>query len=354
MRFKNLLILELTYRLILFILLTGCISPIDIKVENTGGQLVVSGQVTPIGERNEVQIGRTAEGRLPVPITGAIVQLIDDFNNSLYYYESKEGVYVGTQGIPGVTYHIQILLPNGETYESTPETMPAVASSVDVTHEFTEEAYTDLDGINQTRKFVKLYASTSLPPNWKERYINWTVEEVFILSPTDFPDPFGYTPPACFITQKADANRIALFDGTNSGITEIKNNLVCSRIIDRTFLEKHYFNTYQSIITREAYDYWQKVNILANQTGSIFDTPPAKIIGNIVNVNNPEEKVWGYFQATNETLHRFNLLPSDFPYPIFFPFGDCMYSDSRTLEYAPYCLDCLSVRNSNLIRPEWF
>ena len=61
-------------------------------------------------------------------------------------------------------------------------------------------------------------------------------------------------------------------------------------------------------MTRDAIEYWRKVNILANQVGSIFDTPPAEINGNIKNLNNQDEKVYGYFQTVNETYHRIYII----------------------------------------------
>jgi len=340
-----------------FIILMSCISPIDFRVENRGGQLVVSGQVSPLEDRNEIRLGRTADGRLPFPITGAIIQLMDDVGNSLRYNEIEEGVYTlpDFKGVPGRTYHVEIALNDGEVYESKPEKMPEYSAPLTVSSEFVEEIVTDADGANVSRRFVKLYAATSLPPEWKERFVNWTVNEVFLLSPTDFPDPFGNIPPPCFVAQKAEANRIALFDGNQLSTTEIKKQLICSRPVDRTFLEKHYFTTHQSFITKEAHAYWNKVNTLANQTGSIFDTPPAQIIGNISNVMDPSEKVWGYFQSANETFNRIYLLPTDFPYPLLFVKEACTYSGDRPFnDYPTYCLNCLLYKNSSYTRPDWF
>jgi hypothetical protein len=121
--------------------------------------------------------------------------------------------------------------------------------------------------------------------------------------------------------------------------------------VDYSFHEKHYFTTYQSSITKEAHEYWRKVDILANQTGSIFDTPPAEIKGNVINVKDTQEKVYGYFQAANQTQDRFYLLPSDFPFPLLMK--SCTY-DLSIIEYPSRCLDCLSVRNSSYNRPDWF
>ena len=109
--------------------------------------------------------------------------------------------------------------------------------------------------------------------------------------------------------------------------------------MDYSFHEKHYFTTYQSSITSDAHEYWREVDILANQTGSIFDTPPAEIKGNIFNVKDTEEKVFGYFQAANQTQDRFYLLPYDFPFPL--TMESCTYYWYKD-EYPTRCLDCLT------------
>jgi hypothetical protein len=183
--------------------------------------------------------------------------------------------------------------------------------------------------------------------------LKWGVEEVFLLSPTDFPDPFGSIPPPCFVVQNADPQRIVLFDGSEVSVTSINNILVASRLIDWTFLERHYFTTYQSAITKDAYEYWRKVNIVANQVGTIFDTPPASIVGNIVSEENPNEKTLGYFQAVNQTYNRFFVFPSDLPFTL--AVTTCDFTGSwNSLEYPARCIDCTSVRNSSYIRPDWF
>ncbi len=339
------------------LLLLNCITPVDLPVEYLGGQLVISGQVSSLPDRTQIQIGRTAYKQLPHPETGATITLYDDDGPVQFLYETiTPGNYVayGFKGIPGRTYHVEISLSTGRVYRSEPETMPPFSPPIEVKHEFAERVTTNSEGANLTEKFVDVYVSTELPSEWQDRYLSWTVEEVYLLSPTDFPDPFGSIPPPCYVNQKAEPNRVALLNATRLKTDKIENQLVCSRIVDRSFLEKHYLITYQSAISKQAYEYWRKVNILANQTGSIFDTPPAQVLGNIESANSSDEKIWGYFQASTESYNRFVLFPTDFPYRIFFPYEECTFSYSRTIEYPSYCLDCLSMRNSSYYRPDWF
>ena len=332
-----------------------CLSPIDIAGDNIGGQLVVFGQISTLSEQNIVQLGRTAAtDRLPFPLSGATVSLLDDAGNVQFYVEDalQPGFYfLESEGLAGRAYHVQIVTPEGKIYESIPEIMPEASGTLTTNYEIVNEDYTDGEGIVTNNPFVKIYADVTLPESSSALYLKWSVDEAFLLTPTDFPDPFAHVPPSCYIAQNADPQTITLFNGDLISQRSFDQMLVASRLVDWSFLERHYFTTYQSSITKEAYDYWTKVDILANNGGSIFDTPPAEIKGNIFNLNDPNEKVNGYFQAANQTYDRFFLLPASFPFPLLF--DDCPF-DTFTSRYPQRCLDCLSVRNSSYRRPTWF
>jgi hypothetical protein len=335
----------------------SCLTPIDFPADIGKGRIAISGQVSTISDRNIVTIGRTADTqRLPFPVEGASVMLVDELGRFFYYYENPDnpGDYLldGFTAEPGLKYHLIATLQEGEVYRSSPERVPMMSGSVSTTHEIVSEIATDAEGTNAEKSFLKIYAKSLLPASSEDTYLKWNVEEVFAIVPTDFPDPFGYTPPNCYVYQNADPQYFALFNGANVEKTSFDKNLIASREIDNTFFDRHYYTTYQSATTKEAYEYWHKVNVLANQVGSIFDSPPAEITGNIVNVNKSAEKVNGYFQAVNQSYDRFFILPGDLPFPLLMP--SCVY-DNRDLDrYPARCLQCIEVRNSSFNRPSWF
>ena len=308
-------------------------------------------------EQNIVEIGSTANtNRLPFPVSGALVTLFDDAGGVYSYIEnpSKAGSYLlsGVEGVPGRTYHIEVTTPEGNVYQSRKEKMPDQAGTIATNYEILFEEFTDREGTVSFEPFIKVYANATLPQGNGPLYLKWGVNEVFKLTPTDFPDPFNMPPPNCYIDQNADPQRVVLFDGSDVKATSFDNMLVASRIIDWSFVERHYFTTTQSSLTPEAYDYWRKVNILANQVGSIFDTPPAEISGNMSNINDPSEKVLGYFQAANQTYDRFYILPINLP---FFLSLECTYdSQAEDFAYPQRCLNCIEEPNSSYVPPDWF
>lgn len=335
----------------------SCLTPINFPADVGKARIAISGQVSTISDRNIVTIGRTADTqRLPFPVEGASVILVDELGRFFYYYENPDnpGDYLldGFAAEPGLKYHLIVTLQEGEVYQSKPERVPLAVGTISTSFEIVKQIITDSGGANLEKSFLKIYAKSGLPETPGEVYLKWGVEEVFAIVPTDFPDPFGYTPPNCYVYQNADPQHVALFNGANVETASIENNLVASREIDNTFFDRHYFTTYQSATTKEAYEYWYKVNVLANQVGSIFDSPPAEITGNIANINKPAEKVNGYFQAVNQSFDRFFILPGDLPFPLLMP--SCVF-DNRDLDmYPARCLQCIEVRNSSYERPIWF
>lgn len=345
------------FRAATFLVLGSCLSPIDFDVEIKGGALVVSGQVSTIGNQTIVTLGRTANvQRLPFPLTGAYVLLHDDQGGAYPFFESgnQDGIYrLDFAGEVGRSYYLEIFLPDGRVYKSAPERMPTGTVQKGLTYDFVRKEGVDGDGSVITQDYIEVYNSFSLPESKNNMRLKWDLEEAFILSPTDFPDPFGTIPPPCFVVQNPDPQRVTLFDGRETSTSSIDNLLVCSRIVDWSFLERHYFTVYQSSITDEAYEYWRKVNVLANQVGSIFDTPPALIVGNVKSSSNADEFVLGYFQAVNQTYSRFFTTRDNLDFP--FEPEPCTFDGSyNSLDYPSRCIDCTTVRNSSYERPTYF
>jgi hypothetical protein len=352
------LVVKLSIQIIPFLLLVGCLSPFTIDIENAGGRVIISGQISTLADQNIVEIGVTADdARLPFPESNAIVKLHDDEGNIYDYYKNKDksGVYVlpEVSGIPGKTYFIEVIMPNGDVYQSKVEKLPVSNGELTTHYEINSNSFIDLEGTLQTQPFAEVYATSKINYAEEKRYFRWHLEEAFMILETAYPGARGLIPPPCIIIQAAEPQRIVLLNGNEVNPELIENQLIGKRKVNWAFYYRFYFNTYQQSITKEAYDYWRKVNILANQVGSIFDSPPAKIEGNVYNTST-NNRTAGYFQASNTILdriliHRFDL-PSELP-------SYCDYDIFRNSFVNPYpkeCSDCLSIRNSSRERPFWF
>jgi hypothetical protein len=267
------------------LLLSGCLSPIDFNLEGQTKSFAISGQVSTIPHRNLVQVSQTNGPYVrPLPVKDAFVTLHDDLGTSWQYQPTETpGTYSlpDYSGTPGRVYHIEVLIPDGGFYSSKPERMPLATPKVTTYYEFEERPYVDFDGFIVNNKFINVLTKPEVPSTTEPLYMKWTVNDIYMILPTDFPDIFGHVPPPCYIAGAPDPQRIVLYNGLDDAVAPDETLLLATRVIDKSFHTRHYFITYLSSITPEAHEYWRKVSVLVEQVGSIFDTPPAEITGNI-------------------------------------------------------------------------
>jgi Domain of unknown function (DUF4249) len=336
-----------------FILLIGCVTPFEVDTTKVIGQIVIVGRITNLKDQEPILIQATSTSGVRPPISNAIVKVIEDSTNEILLTEDLPGRYFFpplVTGKLGSTYEIKVLLADGRSYKSKSQKLPEANGIGKSTYQITNKGIIDSEGTIRTSPFVNVVSNVNLEK--KGLLIKWDVFETYYLSPTDFPDPMNNVPPACYVTNGVGRQSIKLFNGTASQGIAFDNFEIAEREIDKTFAEKHMFSVYQTSLNSDAYEYWRKVQLLLSQAGSIFDTPPAPIEGNIFNEQNPQEVVLGFFEASNVTISRFAVFPFNIPFYINKP---CTYIPEKPREfYTRECLDCLSLPNSTLEQPVWF
>jgi hypothetical protein len=341
--------------IIALLIFDSCLEPINVTAKRKGDALIVSGRVSTIADRNYIRLGRTAEEkRIPFPESGASLFLLDEDNNTFAFTESPDvaGTYLleNFVGEPGKEYRLQIILADGvSSYQSAPERMPLASGAFLPLTSIQDMEFTDNEGTVLTKPFFQIRVDVTLATT-EMSFIKWQTEEAYLLTPTDFPDPFGTVPPSCYVLRDVDPQRLTLYNSRDFTSSRLEDILLASRLIDYSFNEKHYFTIYQSFITPEAYEYWQNVKELVTQVGTIFDTPPALIRGNVVSNQDPDELVFGYFQAANESYERIVTYKEEISVPIE---GPCTYHPERTY-YPSRCLRCENEVGSTFTRPSWF
>jgi hypothetical protein len=69
----------------------------------------------------------------------------------------------------------------------------------------------------------------------------------------------------------------------------------------------------QYALTQDAFNFWQNLKKNTEQLGSIFDAQPSEIQGNIHNINNNAEPVFGYISAGTTQQKRITVLYDKWP-----------------------------------------
>ena len=342
------------------LLLSSCIDPINLTLEDEDEFLVIDGSFTSEYGAHPLKLyystGQRTKARREV--TDAQITLFENGGEKSVYLETKPGNYQlvnnSLAATPNNSYHIEIVLPSGQIYRSEPEKSPIKIKGERVFFDFViKQEQTVVGSIG--RPYIDVFVATPLPTN-QDFWIRWEVINMY-----DFMEvlcsPVQSVTPTCYVIGEQNVQEITLLDGTNVAADYLPKFKVSEKFIpgeDAEFRGLHYFLVHQKSITKRAHIYWQNINSLANQTGSIFDAPPAPIKGNIVNVNNPEEVVLGYFEVANEDVIRGYVTQADFINFYRFTENVCPTNNNPFARRDFACCQCEQLPNSTMIKPSWW
>ena len=137
----------------------------------------------------------------------------------------------------------------------------------------------------------------------------------------------------------------------------------------RRLQERYSLLVKQYSITQNAYSYWKNMEAQISEVNFLFSTQPYDIIGNIKNVNNDEEIVYGYFTVASVSEKRIfvNRPRAVFYYPescgINFKYQDLIdrgypvfvikLEDERTGKVVEACIDC-SLKGGEPYKPDFW
>ncbi|MEA5460125.1 DUF4249 domain-containing protein [Arcicella sp. LKC2W] len=209
-------------------------------------------------------------------------------------------------------YILKFSLPNGQNYESAPETItptPAIAKVYDI---FNPKSVLSEDG----KKYLsanEVYLDTQDPSEQKNYYLwRYIHFERLGFCITCTKSQYSVQTGACSIPL-ANFNRTAYYDYQCAGdcfsIFKSKQVSVLSDVASNGQLIKgkliakipNYSPTgcliqiQQISISPEMFLYFKILEAQTQSNGGLADTPPAGIVGNIKNITTPTEKVVGYF-----------------------------------------------------------
>ena len=107
-------------------------------------------------------------------------------------------------------------------------------------------------------------------------------------------------------------------------------------------------------VGKDADTFWESLKQLTEAEGTLFDLPPAKVRGNIFNVDDPEEVVLGFFEvAAVDTIRNFiipSLIRPEVDQQFFCPEPGFPFVGFRPSE----CCNCTQLPGASLERPDWF
>ncbi|HHP7242483.1 MAG TPA: DUF4249 domain-containing protein [Cyclobacteriaceae bacterium] len=335
-----------------------CTQPFDFDSGTQPNLLVVDGRIDNTGLPQIVKLFRSFDpGELGQNEFNANVSLIDNLGNVANYKEDSNtpGTYILNPGNfsigIGITYHLRIQLNDGEIYESVPQTMPESIKPDTMTFEL------EIDDRFSELNFVNLFVNTPLGDRPDKVWFRWEINEAFNFLTEQKCDTINNVR-ACYVTDvPIDRDKIFIYHSESSSIRELRDFRLSKRglLPHQQFNYQHYFTAFQYSITEEAFNYWDNINKLSNQQGTFFDPVPGSVRGNIFNVNDPEEKVLGFFEvASVDTVRTFTTPDLLEPHEVERICPPCDSTVCDTTFWMKVCCDCSIIPNSTEIRPEYW
>ncbi|HOY19564.1 MAG TPA: DUF4249 domain-containing protein [Haliscomenobacter sp.] len=344
---------------LLLLLCSGCIKELNFELGKQDDLLVVYGILTDQPGKHLFRVTRTNAFERQVdsePISGATLMVVDSKAQQYPFVELSPGFYLFKdtlfQASAGERYYLEIDVPNQGRYRSDIEVMP---TPVPMDSAYPRVKVKDFD---QT---LQVMADVQIPSDPTGIYLRWDVTRVWRRTSINlqllFNDFFRYPPPAtCYMTESIQPNTVQLFGSRRRDAFKLREQVVANIEPDYKFFERNAFAVVQYRISEKAYEYWNNLNKIGNPAGTIFDVPPASVRGNIYNVDNPKERILGYFEvAAVDTSYTYTDL-SIFRYYIADP---CSRDFSKriwesTYFFDPECTYCTNIKGHSLKVPKFW
>lgn len=329
----------------------GCIDPYDPSLALNANLVVVSGVITDLDETQTITLTRSRStvdsGSVSLPIQRATVTVTVNGTMPITLLESQPGVYsfpAAFRGQVGNRYQLRFRTEQGDSYESSVETMTPVPPILKTYDQFNPQGpkttadgqnvpandiYVDFQDPVGTRNFYlwrwRLYETQLWCASCQQgRYIVVDVGPVgsgpidvlgcvrdTTLSPRNF---FDY---ACrglcwdiFYNTSIDV----FSDVYTNGQVQLGHKVASVPIYQR---DPALIVVEQLALSANAYRYYKLFADQVQNTGTLADSPPAPIAGNVKNTTNSAENVAGYFSAASVAVSRHKINRQDVTTGIF-------------------------------------
>jgi len=326
----------------LIILVTSCIEPFDFKNTEVKPALVVEGFISDISYNESLLLpndGRYFGIKLKYTsivtnkhdeiVYDATVRLISDdgfywnyspeyIDGSLQYLLKDDDFHVET----GKKYKIQIILGNGDTYESDFEGMEMAQPMGDISFEETEMTTTkyimgelELVTVSGIDVFINI-PETEIASNYR-----WDIMPswIFIAPNAGENSPFK----TCYVKGAYYLRDFVLAKNSKGGYKQ-KLAFIETTGNERIAFELSLFIR-QHIINDKTFQFWSEIKDQTTAAG-LFDSPPYNVGTNIKPKGHSGE-VYGYFGIHQESSKRWYFTPNELTYSVSFS----VYCDPRPL-----------------------
>lgn len=314
----------------LFLVATACVEVYDVRYTLNANVITVDGTVT--NQRGLAVNLRTSRSSgasyYSEPLRECTVEVLVGNGSVVLLKETSSGVYTAPEnfeGQVGQTYKLRFKTPSGTTYESDEERLSEAPPIGKIYHKFNQNGILERTGNRVLASSLDVYIDFNDPANQKNHYLwRWVDFEDQRICATCEGGKLDVNTRECVAERNSKAiydylcetkcweiyysNEVNVFSDVYTNGRTVTGRLAAKvpyYYIGTGYpIEGALVEIQQYAITSSAYDYYKILSDQAQNTGNLTDTPPAAIIGNVHNVNDPTEKTAGYFGAAGVSKMR--------------------------------------------------
>jgi len=285
------------------------------------GYLVVEGFIN-ISGNTDIMLTRSSGLDTPrlIPESGAEVDIQMESGTNYVLANGFGGHYFidGLNLDPSQQYRLHIQTANGKVYVSDYSLVKITPPIDSVNWTETSNSVTG----NQVNIFVTTHDDQSQPG-----YYQWQYEETWRYN-AKYGSILEYQNGSIILRPENDLIYTCWLSDVSTGISIANTEKLSSNVIYQFPLTQIPYNTSNKLVsrysilvkqyalTRDWYEWNQKIKKNTEQLGSIFDAQPSETGGNIHCVTDPDETVIGFIGCTTETGRRIFIDRSDLPFGI--------------------------------------
>ncbi|BDD12824.1 hypothetical protein FUAX_52560 (plasmid) [Fulvitalea axinellae] len=347
-------------------LASSCIEKFDTNFDERTPRVVINGIISDQPGETFVSLFYTRDyvtgyAEPFISIDGAVVKVLDsggDTEFELFYEKDKYvPIHDGDKGIAGGSYILEVILENGDVYQSEIVTIPEYLPNID---KLEPELTKHLEYNERNDNFIivnKVNLNVDFTSG-KRGYLQWEVEGVVeILS---LNDPRGFTTgPTCYLKQGITGKKHFFAKNPSEPMVSKKVSAVTDIPFNSDFRWGYGFTLKQYAIEPEAYEYLRKTKLLMESSGSLFDPFPAPIEGNVRKLDDPDKWVLGYIIARKggkvaHLVTNASRLGKSMKTGCEQAVEDILSGNAPDRNIPSYCFNCLEIEGTTTEKPDYW
>jgi hypothetical protein len=340
------------------LVLAGCVDPIDQTLPGNLNVIAVDGTISNLDETQFILLSKSESDPISgrpasFPLTKARVEVVVDSSQIIAATETTDGRYQlpsDFKGQIGHAYQLRFTLNNGTRYVSDQQIMPKVPSIERVRAQFNPTSLPAIE-VGGFRAAHDIYLDAQDPAD-QTNFYRWTwrlwekqdwcrtctngvysINNVRLLTSANglryfalgdllledcFTQPASipivrpwtydyYCRSACWAIIPSYKLNVFSDTYTNGG------PILAKRVAQIPFYQKSpcLVEIRQAGLTASAYEFYKQLQDQTENTGGIVDTPPTASVGNVKNINNDREIIFGVFTASAIATKRYWIDRSD-------------------------------------------